>query len=278
MRANAKTVAIVTGASSGIGKSTVKQFLKLGYEVYAAARRLEAMQELAAEGAFLHYLDLTDPASIKELVAKVLSQSGQIDIIVNNAGYGLFGSVEDVPLEEARKQLDVNLFGLAQLIQEALPAMRNRRTGKIINITSVGGKLWTPLGGWYHASKFAVEGLSDALRNELRPFGIAVVVIEPGGVKTEWGDIAMDNLLKVSGEGAYAKIAHAVATAFKTVDIAVEPEVIANVISKAAGSRQPKARYVAPFSGKAVLFLRWLLPDRLFDRVWGLIFKLPRSL
>lgn len=188
-----KKTSIVTGASSGIGLATVLRLLKGGCEVHAGARRVEAMRELAAQGAHLHHLDLTQPESIEAFVGKVLAASGRIDVLVNNAGYGAYGAVEEVPLSDARAQMEVNLFGLAHVIQLALPTMRAQGSGRIVNVSSIGGRVWSPLGAWYQASKFALESFSDCLRNELRPFGIDVVVVQPGGIKTEWASIMVDN-------------------------------------------------------------------------------------
>jgi NAD(P)-dependent dehydrogenase (short-subunit alcohol dehydrogenase family) len=190
---SAEKIAIVTGASSGIGKATALKFIERGFHVHAAARRVERMSDLRALGASVHHLDLTVPESIDAFIGDVLRDSSHVDVIVNNAGYGSYGAVEDVPIGDARAQMDVNLFGLARVIQLVLPSMRNRRSGRIINVTSIGGKIWAPLGAWYHASKFAVEGFSDCLRNELRPFGIDVVVIEPAGTKTEWSGVATES-------------------------------------------------------------------------------------
>ena len=272
-----RKVAIVTGASSGIGKAVAIDFLQLGYDVYAAARRVDSMKDLEAKGAHLQYLDLTQPDSVKTCVATVLAQSGRVDVLVNNAGYGFLGAVEDVPMEDARQQVEVNLFGVAQMIQEILPTMRRQRSGKIINVTSIGGKIWTPLGAWYHASKFAVEGFSDALRNEVRQFGIDVVIVEPGATKTEWATIAADNLRKVSSNGAYKQMADAAATLYGTVG-GDSPESVAAGIVKAATVRRPKARYVTGAASKAILSLRWLLPDRTFDGVLLRAFRIPRTL
>ena len=144
------------------------------------------MAELATAGAALLKLDLTDDASIVAAVNAIKSEAGRIDVLVNNAGYGSYGALEDVPLSEGRRQFEVNVFGLARLCQLVLPMMRAQKSGKIVNITSIGGKIWEPLGGWYHATKFAVEGLSDCLRVEVAPFGIDVIVIEPGAIRTEW--------------------------------------------------------------------------------------------
>jgi len=162
-----KKVAVVTGASSGIGRETVLSLIKAGYQVHAGARRLDAMRELENASVYLHHVDLTNPENIDAFVAEVLRLGGRVDVLVNNAGYGAYGAVEDIPLSAAREQMEVNLFALAHLIKAVLPTMRKQRSGRIINVSSIGGKLWSPLGGWYHASKFAVEGLSDALRNEL---------------------------------------------------------------------------------------------------------------
>src|SRR5262249_21079377 len=210
-----KKVAVVTGASSGIGRETVLSLIKAGYQVHAGARRLDAMRELENAGAYLHHVDLTNPENIDAFVAGVLRLGGRVDVLVNNAGYGAYGAVEDIPLSAAREQMEVNLFALAHLIKAVLPTMRKQRSGRIINVSSIGGKLWSPLGGWYHASKFAVEGLSDALRNELRPFGIDVIVIEPGGVKTEWTSIMLDNRLRVG----VSKHAHALTTLSRRISI-----------------------------------------------------------
>lgn len=274
-------VAIVTGASSGIGKSTVEELLKAGYRVHAAARRVEVMKPLENAGAVLHFLDLTKPESITAFVRSIVEKEGRVDVLVNNAGYGSYGAVEEVPMAEARHQIDVNLFAPAQLIQAVLPTMRAQRSGKIINVSSIGGKLWSPLGGWYHASKFALEGLSDVLRNEVRPFGIDVVVVEPGGVKTEWGGIAADNARKVSGDGPYGPIAHAFANAATSAQIekiSAEPTEIAALITRISATRKPRARYVAPVSGRLMLFLRWTLNDRLFDWIWTRAMGLPSRL
>ena len=181
--------AFVTGASAGIGEAAARALLAAGYRVFAGARRLDRMAELAAAGATLLKLDLTDDASIVAAVNAIKSEAGRIDVLVNNAGYGSYGALEDVPLSEGRRQFEVNVFGLARLCQLVLPMMRAQKSGKIVNITSIGGKIWEPLGGWYHATKFAVEGLSDCLRVEVARFGIDVIVIEPGAIRTEWASM-----------------------------------------------------------------------------------------
>ena len=272
-----KKVAIVTGASSGIGKKTALRFLKEGYEVHVGARRLDAMRDLEQQGAHLHALDLTKGESIDAFVAEVFAQSGRIDVLVNSAGYGLYGSVEEVPMDAARDQMEVNVFGLVHMIQATLPIMRQQGSGRIINITSIGGKVWTLLGAWYHASKFAVEGFSDSLRNEVRPFGIDVVVIEPGAIKTEWSAIAAENVKKMSGNGPYHEQAEATAHLFMTERASAAPQVIADVIWRAASTRYPKTRYAAPFFINVILGLRWALSDRLFDIVWGRIIGVPKT-
>ena len=177
-------VALVTGASSGIGAATARRLARAGFVVYGAARRLDRLAALEGEGVRPLALDVTDDASMVAAVERVVAEQGRIDVLVNNAGYGSYGAVEDVPQEEARRQIEVNLFGLARLIQLVLPAMRAQGSGRIVNVTSMGGRIATAFGGWYHASKHAVEGLSDSLRQEVARFGIDVVVIEPGGIRT----------------------------------------------------------------------------------------------
>ena len=191
-------VALVTGASSGIGAETALALRDAGYTVYAVARRTERMADLAERGIRTFAMDLTDDATITAGVERVLSEAGRIDLLVNNAGYGSFGAVEDVPLAEARRQFEVNVFGLARLIQLVTPGMRERHLGRIINISSIGGKIYEPLGAWYHATKFAVEGLSDCLRVELAEFGIRVVIVEPGPILTEWNALARESMLASS--------------------------------------------------------------------------------
>lgn len=204
-------VALVTGASSGIGEATALKLKSLGFEVYAAARRTEKMEHLKNEGIHVLAMDVTQDFSMQLAVKKILATSGTIDVLVNNAGYGSYGALEDIPLEEARTQFDVNVFGAARLIQLVLPQTRSQRSGTIVNISSMGGKIHTPLGAWYHGTKFALEALSDCLRMEVEPFGIDVVVIEPGGIKSEWADIAASKLLKTSGKGPYSSQANAMA-------------------------------------------------------------------
>ena len=191
-------VALVTGASAGIGEATARALLAEGYRVFAGARRIERMAALADAGATLLKLDLTDDASIVGAVEAIKADAGCLDVLVNNAGYGSYGALEDVPLAEARRQFDVNVFGLARLSQLALPLMRAQKSGKIVNVSSIGGKVWEPMGSWYHATKFAVEGLSDSLRVEVERFGIDVIVIEPGAIKTEWAGIAAQGLRRAS--------------------------------------------------------------------------------
>jgi NAD(P)-dependent dehydrogenase (short-subunit alcohol dehydrogenase family) len=262
--------ALVTGASSGIGEATARLLKRRGFTVYAAARRVARMEPLVAEGIHVLPLDITDDASIRTCVETILAREGRIDVLVNNAGYGSYGAVEDVPLEEARRQFEVNIFGLARLTQLVLPRMRENRFGKIVNVTSVGGKIYSPFGAWYHATKHALEGWSDALRIETAPFGIDVVIVEPGGIQTQWGGIAVDHLRETSGSGAYAeaatKAADGIAKAYAGKQFSA-PSVIAQTIAKAVTAAKPRTRYAAGYMAKPVLFLRWLLPDRRFDRM-----------
>ncbi|MGO9045897.1 MAG: oxidoreductase [Xanthobacteraceae bacterium] len=262
--------ALVTGASAGIGEATARALLAAGYQVFAGARRLDRMASLAAAGATLLKLDLTDDASIVAAVEAIKGSTGRIDVLVNNAGYGSYGALEDVPLEEARRQFEVNVFGLARLCQLALPIMRAQKSGKIVNVTSIGGKIWEPLGSWYHATKFAVEGLSDCLRVEVARFGVDVVVIEPGAIRTEWAGIAREGLLQMSASTAYAEQAkrHArmLATA-ETSNLASPPEVVAKTIVRAVRASRPKTRYATGGGARTILFLRKILTDRMFDRL-----------
>ncbi|MEO6800213.1 MAG: oxidoreductase [Rhodanobacter sp.] len=266
----ASKIVLITGASSGIGEATAHRLLAEGHVVYAAARRLERMRGLAAAGARLLSLDLTEDASIVAAVAALQHAEGRLDVLVNNAGYGSYGALEDVPLGEGRRQFEVNLFGLARLIQLTTPMMRAQGSGTIVNITSIGGKMHEPLGSWYHATKFAVEGLSDCLRMELAPFGIQVVVIEPGAIRTEWSSIAQNSLLQYSGHTAYATQAAAHArmlAASDTSKMTSAPDVVARTIVRALRARRPRTRYATQGGARTVLFLRWILGDRAFDAV-----------
>ncbi|MGB3124530.1 MAG: oxidoreductase [Pseudomonas sp.] len=267
-------VALVTGASSGIGEETAKGLLANGYTVYAGARRVERMQQLTALGARVLTLDVTDDASMSTAVGVILQEMGHIDLLVNNAGYGSYGSLEDVPLQEGRRQFEVNVFGLARLTQLVLPTMRALRAGRIINIASIAGKVGEPFGTWYHATKFAVEGLSDSLRMELRPFGIDVVIIEPGAILTEWNGIAREGLIKYSGSTAYSDSARAHVNMMASADrgsLPSPPSVVARTILKAALAKKPKTRYATGGGAKMVLSLHHMLSDRAFDGLLRLI-------
>jgi NAD(P)-dependent dehydrogenase (short-subunit alcohol dehydrogenase family) len=272
------TVALVTGASSGIGRATALALRELGHTVYAAARRVDRMQDLAGHGIVPLAMDVTDDESMSSGMQRILDDTGRIDILVNNAGYGSYGAVEDVPLAEARRQFDVNVFGLARLTQLALPHMRAQRSGYVVNISSIGGKMYEPLGGWYHATKFAVEGLSDSLRMELKPFGVHVVVIEPGAIRTEWSGIAGDSVLARSGDTAYARQAKGVARIMNAAEtragLASPPEVVAKAIVRAVTSRRPKTRYAIGMGAKPIIFARAVLPDKGFDALMNMSYRI----
>ncbi|AZQ40030.1 oxidoreductase [Streptomyces cyaneochromogenes] len=274
----AKT-ALVTGASSGIGEATALKLQSLGYTVYGAARRTDRLQKLADRGIRPLAMDVTDDDSMRAGIDRIVAETGRIDVLVNNAGYGSYGAIEDVPMEEARRQFEVNVFGAMRLAQLALPHMRAQHTGTIVNITSMGGKIYTPLGGWYHGTKFALEALSDCLRLEAKPFGIDVVVIEPGGIATEWGAIAADQLEKSSADGAYGKQADAVASSLRSEANAKRnspPQVIADAIGKAVTTRRPRTRYATGFGARPLIALRRVVSDRTFDTVISRAVGLPR--
>jgi NAD(P)-dependent dehydrogenase (short-subunit alcohol dehydrogenase family) len=262
--------ALVTGASSGIGEATARRLSALGYTVYGAARRVDRLEQLRDAGVRPLGLDVTDDDSMKSGIETIIAETGRIDVLVNNAGYGSYGALEDVPEAEARRQFDVNVFGAMRLTQLVVPHMREQRAGTVVNITSMGGTIYTPLGGWYHGTKFALEALSDCLRLEVKPFGITVVVIEPGGIATEWGGIAADHVEETSGSGPYASQARAVAASLRSEANAGRnspPTVIADAIGKAVTAHRPRTRYAVGFGARPLIFARKVLPDRAFDAI-----------
>jgi len=263
-------VAIVTGASSGIGEACARRLHEAGFVVHAVARRVDRMAELAAMGVHTTRADVTVDADLVGLVDGVLAESGRVDVLVNNAGYGSYGALEDVPMAEARRQLEVNVVALARTTQLVLPAMRAQGSGRIVNISSMGGRFGEPMGAWYHATKFAVEGLSDSLRMEVAPFGIHVVVVQPGSISTEWGPIAAEQLVEVSGSGPYAEQAVRSATVLtRQTDgrpTGSSPDVVARAVVHAATARRPRTRYRVGAYAKPVTLARKLLPDRVWDR------------
>lgn len=262
-------VALITGASSGIGYATAVELKARGFIVYGAARRLERMKSLEKLGITTIALDVTSEKSMVSCVENIAKQEGRIDVLVNSAGYGSFGAIEDVPMEEAKRQLEINVFGLARMTQLVIPLMRKHRYGKIVNISSMGGRIWVPFGGWYHATKFAVEGFSACLRLELKPFGIDVVVIEPGGVSSEWGSIAADHLEQVSEHGHYAAASKKTAAAMRKVYSMklTRPETIAKCIAKAVMVKRPRTRYLLGAGAKPMVLMKNVLGDRLYDAI-----------
>lgn len=265
-----KKVILITGASAGMGKSTAKILQQKGHIVYGAARRLDAMHDLKELGVQTLSLDITQENSIVSCVNTILEKEGKIDVLINNAGYGSYGAVEDIPIAEAKRQFEVNIFGLARITQLVLPKMREQKSGRIVNISSMGGKVYAPLGAWYHATKHALEGWSDALRLELKAFGIDVVIVEPGGIKTDWGTIAADNLRKTSSKGAYAGFANRTADTMVemyTNNSLTQVDVLGKTIAHAAITNKPKRRYVKGFMAKPSIFIRKWFGDALFDKI-----------
>ena len=261
-------VIIITGASSGIGFETAATLAKQGHTVYAGARRMERMEPLHRFGVQTLLLDVTDSTSIHHFIETVMAREKRIDVLINNAGFGYFGPIENVSMEDARKQLDVNIFGMAELTKQVLPLMRMQGSGRIINTSSIVGRSILYFGGWYHVSKYAVEAFSDSLRIEVKPFGIDVVSIEPGGLRTEWGVIAAEHLERSSKGTAYEKEAGNEASLLKkaySIHLLSSPKVVSKAMSKAVNSPRPKTRYViGRFSG-TILFLHRLLPTRWWD-------------
>jgi short-subunit dehydrogenase len=264
-----KKVVLITGASAGMGKETAALLVKNGYTVYGAARRANKMLDLKQLGVNVIEMDVTNQDSVVKGIEEIIRTEKRIDILINNAGFGSYGAIEDVSIEDARYQFEVNVFGAARLTQLVLPYMRANNYGKIVNISSIGGKMATPFGGWYHASKFALEGLSDSLRNEVKPFGIDVIVIEPGGIKSEWAGIATGSLVKTSGHTAYKIMAKRFAAGFESMEKrnVPGPAIIAELIKKALEAKNPKTRYVAGYMAKPVIFLRKLLSDKQMDKM-----------
>lgn len=265
-----KKTALVTGASSGMGKAIARRLIQDGYQVYAAARSVEKMHDLAQLGAYPLRMDISRDEDIVVAVNTIMSQTGGVDVLVNNAGFGLYGPVEEIGIDEARYQFEVNVFGAARLTQLLIPAMRARRRGYIINITSMGGKIYTLLGAWYHATKHALEGWSDCLRLEVAEFGIKVVIVEPGLIETGFGDVVSGNIVKRSANGPYARLVEKVAKSVKNAygnGRGSDPKVIADVVARAVKSPHPRTRYAAGKYAKMLIRMRLWLGDRLFDRV-----------
>jgi NAD(P)-dependent dehydrogenase (short-subunit alcohol dehydrogenase family) len=282
MAARSKAV-LITGCSSGIGKATAEHLADKGWTVYATARNPESIAELADRGCKLHALDVCDENSMRTAVAAVEEAEGAVSALVNNAGYSQGGPIEEVPLELVRRQFETNVFGLVRMCQLVLPGMRRQGFGRIVNLSSIGGKLTFPGGGFYHGTKHAVEAISDALRFEVKGFGIDVIAIEPGLIKTRFGETAAGSIDRAaSADGPYAAFSQAVAKA--TTDaydgplakLGGGPETVARVIEKALSKRRPKPRYGVTPSAHMIMFQRRLMTDRMWDAFLRTQFPQPR--
>jgi len=265
-----KRVILITGASSGMGKESAIALIKEGHTVYTVARRIEQMKDIEELGGHPMQMDVTNQDDIKCVVDTIIQKEGRIDVLWNNAGYGLYGSVEDVPLQEARNQLEVNLIGLAAVTQQVVPYMREAKGGTIINTSSMGGKMYFPMGAWYHASKHAVEGLSDCLRIELKQFGIKVVILEPGFIATEFGSVLIDNFNKLPAKSVYRSMMDKIIEGTKKSAVgngSSKPSVIADAMIRIINTDSPKTRYRIGKFAKPMVWMRTYLGDRLFDKI-----------
>ena len=270
---------LITGCSTGIGRATAERLARNGLTVYATARKLDSIADLEAAGCRTLALDVTSEESMRAAVAAVEEAEVAFGALVNNAGYSQSGAVETVPLDEVRRQFETNVYGLLRMCQLVLPAMRREGRGRIVNVSSMGGKLTFPGGGIYHATKYAVEAISDALRFEVRGFGVYVSVIEPGLIKTNFAETAVDSVSE--DEGPYAKFNSAVqASTAGVYDSALGklgggPETVAKAIESAITARRPKTRYPVTASARFFMTQRALLPDRAWDAVVGTSFPRP---
>jgi NAD(P)-dependent dehydrogenase (short-subunit alcohol dehydrogenase family) len=275
---------LITGCSTGIGRATAEHLAGKGWTVYATARRPESIEDLRAKGCKTLALDVTDETSMQNAVNEVEAAEGAVGVLVNNAGYSQSGAVESVKLDDVRAQFETNVFGLIRMCQLVLPKMRGQKWGKIVNVSSMGGKLTFPGGGIYHATKHAVEALSDALRFEVRGFGVDVIVIEPGLIRTQFADAAVSKIESgTTANGPYAEfnaaVAEATAGAYQGPigKLGGGPESVARKIEKAISRRRPRTRYPVTPSARMILGIHTLLPDRGWDAFNASNFPRPKS-
>jgi len=275
--------ALITGCSTGIGRATAERLAAGGWRVWATARRLDAIRDLEALGCRVLACDVSDEASMATAVRTVEEAEGAVGVLVNNAGYGQEGAFETTPMAEVRRQFETNVFGLVRMTQLALPGMRRQGWGRIVNLSSMGGKLTLPGGAFYHATKHAVEALSDALRFEVAGFGIDVVVVEPGPITTRFGDTAIASVGAGDAAGAYGAFNAAVAAKIREAyegpmaALAAGPEAVARAIEKAVAAPRPKPRYVVTAAAHVLMAVRRWLPDRAFDAVLRTQYPAPRG-
>jgi NAD(P)-dependent dehydrogenase (short-subunit alcohol dehydrogenase family) len=276
---------LITGCSSGIGHATAEHLASRGWRVYASARKPDSIADLEDQGCSTLALDVTDEESMQSAVKAVEDEHGAVGVLVNNAGYSQSGAIEDVPMDEVRRQFETNVFGLARMCQLVLPGMRRQHWGRIVNLSSMGGRFTFPGGGYYHATKHAVEAISDALRFEVAGFGVQVMIIEPGLIRTGFGEAAVGSIRGgVTGDGPYAEFNSAVAESTKSVyeegplaRLGGGPETVAHAVEKAITARRPKTRYKVTPSARMILTTRRLLPDRAWDSFLRSQFPQPRG-
>jgi NAD(P)-dependent dehydrogenase (short-subunit alcohol dehydrogenase family) len=281
--ADVSKAVLITGCSSGIGHATAEHLTAAGWKVYATARRVEAIEDLERKGCVTLALDVTDESSMRTAVDAVEQAEGAVGVLVNNAGYSQSGAVETVPVDDVRRQFETNVFGLVRMCQLVLPGMRKQSWGKVVNISSMGGRLTFPGGGAYHATKHAVEAFSDALRFEVGGFGIDVILIEPGLITTKFGEVGAASVGESRSDGPYAefndKVAEGTAEVYEggLAKLGGPPEVVAKRIEKAISARRPKTRYVVTPSARLALGQRRLMTDRMWDRAMRMQFPRPGS-
>jgi NADP-dependent 3-hydroxy acid dehydrogenase YdfG len=277
-------IVLITGAASGIGRATAEQFVQNGFITYATSRRLETLTPLQDSGCEILELDVTSEQSMQTAISAILECHGKIDVLVNNAGYGLNGPIEELEMDKLRHQFETNVFGLVRLTQLVLPTMRQHQSGRIINVGSIGGTFTAPGAGAYHASKWALESITDALRFEVQSFGIDVSLIQPTGVYTQFDQKIANTMPNTGASSAYAffKNNHLEVTRrmFSSTSNAgiIKPETVARVILNAANAKKPRTRYKVGFSAIIYSSLRKLVSDRVWDAIMGMQFPMqPRA-
>lgn len=262
-----KKVVLITGTASGMGKAFAMQLIKEGYVVYGGDIQYKKNEYLNTIGGHALHMDVTNDGEVKTSVEKIIKEQGRIDLLINNAGYGLYGPIEEVSMEDAMAQFNVNLFGMARVTKAVLPHMRNKKSGRIINISSMGGKIYTGLGAWYHATKHAVEGWSDCLRVEVKEFGIDVVIVEPGLINTNFYNVMLESVKKYAPNSNYQHMYKRLVDGNKNLPKMTEPEEIATLISEIVKTKDPETRYVKGVMAEQLINFRKQFGDKAYDNL-----------